>query len=116
MNTGTRERTQPITLSQTQTQPQTHIGADGDRDKDTDTGKATDTDTAGADADADADLNQNVRASTTVKEAADEENAHTQPQKCGERGTQKTLVGRGTVVIVASAHQLLFACSSAQTW
>ena len=76
-------------------------------DTDTDRQRQTDRDT---------NLNQNVRASTKVKEAADQENAHTQPQKCGERGTQKTLMGRCMVVIVASANQLLFACGSVQTW
>ena len=68
------------------------------------------------DTDTDTDLNQNVRVSMKVEKTAGWENAHTPSQKCGKRGTQKTLVDRSTIVDVISATQLLFACRSAQTW
>ena len=68
------------------------------------------------DTDTDTDLNQNVRASMEIKGTADKQNAHTQPQKCGKRDTQKALVDRSAIMNVVSASQPLFACRSAQTW
>ena len=75
---------------------------------------STDTDTD-RDRDRDRDLNQNVRVNGD-EETAGSGKSHTQSQKRGKRGIQKTLADRSTIVDVTSATQLLFACRSAQTW
>ena len=75
----THTNTHRHTHKHTQTHTNTHKHTQTDTQTHTNAHKHTQTHT---------DLNQNVRVSMKVEKKAGQENAHTQSQKCGKRGTQ----------------------------